>query len=204
MMEQDLSAEQKIKDAARKIFLEFGFDGCTTRQIAKEAGINVALVNYYFRSKNQLFQLVFKAVMEDFLKSMLEVFRTDLSLENKVRIFIEREFEFLAKHPDIPMFVINEMTKKQGCFVSEIGIVEQLAATGVFQESLKAQAEGRMRKIDMVSVMILLKANCHFPFMAKSLIQDLHKLSDESYQQQLTLHKQYVTEMIVGYLFPQK
>lgn len=202
MLVPDLSAEQKIKEAARKVFLEFGFDGCTSRQIAKEAGINVALVNYYFKSKNQLFQLVFKAVMEDFLNTMLEVFKTDLSLENKVRIFIEREFEFLSKHPDIPMFVIGQLSKQQGCSLSELGILEQLGATGIFEQCKKAQEEGKMRKIEIFSIMTILKANCHFPFMARPLIQDIHGMSDEDYEQKLTLHKQYVIEMIVGYLFP--
>lgn len=202
MLVPDLSAEQKIKEAARKVFLEFGFDGCTSRQIAKEAGINVALVNYYFKSKNQLFQLVFKAVMEDFLNTMLEVFKTDLSLENKVRIFIEREFEFLSKHPDIPLFVIGQLSKKQGCNLSELGLLQQLAATGVFEQCIKAQEEGKMRKVEIFSIMTILKANCHFPVMARPLIQDIHGMSDEEYEQKITLHKQYVIEMIVGYLFP--
>ena len=49
------STEEKIKEAAKRVFLGKGFSGCTSREIAKEAGMNVALVNYYFRSKNQLF-----------------------------------------------------------------------------------------------------------------------------------------------------
>ena len=73
-MSQDLSTELKIKEAAKRVFMAKGFDGCSTREIAKEAGMNVALVNYYFRSKGQLFKLIFQAALEDFMLAMIDVF----------------------------------------------------------------------------------------------------------------------------------
>ena len=93
-MKKDTTTEEKIKEAARTVFLTKGFEGCSSREIAKAAGMNVALVNYYFRSKSQLFQLIFKAAMEDFMESMIYVFNTDQPLEDKMRIFIEREYDF--------------------------------------------------------------------------------------------------------------
>ena len=88
-MEKDLSAEVKILEAARHIFVEKGFNGCSSREIAKEAGMNVALVNYYFKSKENLFQLVVSSIMKEFAHSIFEVFKSDLSLEQKTRILIE-------------------------------------------------------------------------------------------------------------------
>jgi TetR/AcrR family transcriptional regulator len=200
-MDKDLSTEAKIREAARRVFIAKGFDGCSSREIANEAGMNVALVNYYFRSKGQLFQLIFQAAMEDFLLSMLDVFSTDFSLENKTRIFIEREYDFLTKHPEIPGFIINELGRSEGCSWDK-NIRERIMDTGIFEECLKAQAEGRMRQIDLVSITILLMSNCQFPFLGRPLVQGIHRLTDEQYEQQLVLHKQYVTEMMVSYLFP--
>jgi AcrR family transcriptional regulator len=80
-MKKDQSTEEKIKEAARTVFLTKGFEGCSSREIAKAAGMNVALVNYYFRSKSQLFELIFKAALEDFMLSMIQVFSSDQSLE---------------------------------------------------------------------------------------------------------------------------
>ncbi len=205
-MSKDTSTEQKIKDAARRVFMSKGFSGCTSREIAKEAGINVALVNYYFRSKSQLFQLVCHAVMEDFMVSMVDVFALDLSLEQKIRIFIEREYEFLSKHPEIPNFIFNEMTREGG-FDHEFDhsyIMQKIDETGVFRESLEAQEKGLMRKVDLVSLTVLIMSNCQFPIMARKLIQGIHQLTPEQYDQQLVLHKQYVTEMIINYLFNSK
>lgn len=203
IMAKDQTTEEKIKEAAKRVFMAKGFAGCSSREIAKEAGMNVALVNYYFRSKSQLFQLIFKAAMEDFLTSMIGVFEQDMELETKLRIFIEREYEFLAKHPELPGFVIGEMAHPELCSFDEDRVIfDKILQTGVYQQAQEAQEAGLMRKIDLVSITLLIMANCQFPFMARPLIKGLHQLTDEAFDQQLLLHKQYVTEMMITYLFP--
>jgi len=200
-MSKELSTEEKIRTAAKNVFVAKGFDGCTSREIAKAAGMNVALVNYYFCSKKQLFKLIFDTVMEDFMLSTVEVFKKDLSLESKMRIFIEREYEFLTLHPDIPRFILSELSRGDKCEFDHAGILEKIAATGVFEELLEAQEKGIIRKIDLTNIMLMIMSNCHYPFMAKPLMKYLNSLSEEEYQERLTLQKQYVTEMLIGYLF---
>lgn len=200
-MSKELSTEEKIREAAKHVFIAKGFDGCTSREIAKAAGMNVALVNYYFCSKKQLFKLIFETAMEDFMLSTVEVFRKDLSLESKMRIFIEREFEFLTMHPDIPRFILSELSRGDKCEFDHAGILDKIASTGVFEELLEAQEKGVIRKVDLTNLMLLIMSNCHYPFMAKPLMKYLNSLSEEEYQERLMLQKQYVTEMLIGYLF---
>lgn len=200
-MSKELSTEEKIREAAKNVFIAKGFDGCTSREIAKASGMNVALVNYYFCSKKQLFKLVFEAAMEDFMLSTVEVFKKDLSLESKMRIFIEREYEFLTLHPDIPRFILSELSRGDKCEFDHVGILEKIADTGVLKELLDAQEKGIIRKIDLTNVMLMIMSNCHYPFMAKPLMKYLNGLTEEEYQERLTLQKQYVTEMLIGYLF---
>jgi TetR/AcrR family transcriptional regulator len=196
------STEETIRDAARRVFIAKGFAGCSSREIAKEAGMNVALVNYYFRSKNQLFQLIFHAAMEDFFVSMLEVFAAPMDLEEKLKIFISNEYDFFAKHPEIPRFIISELTR-EGCeFDEKAAIKERIEQTGIFQEALQAQEAGRMRKIDFFHIMILIMSNCQYPFMARPLIQQIHEIPTEAYQEKLALHKELVIDMVMSYLFP--
>ncbi|ASS49308.1 MAG: hypothetical protein A3D31_03715 [Candidatus Fluviicola riflensis] len=204
-MSQDLSTELKIKEAAKRVFMAKGFDGCSTREIAKEAGMNVALVNYYFRSKGQLFQLIFRAALEDFMLSMIDVFSTDLSLESKMRIFIEREYDFLTKHPEMPGFIIGEMSRADGCGAGNMyWMKDKIDETGIFRDIQKAQDAGEIRKMDLLSIALILMSNCHFPFLGKPFVQNALHVSDEHYEQQLVLHKQYVTEMMINYLFIKK
>ncbi len=204
-MSQDLSTELKIKEAAKRVFMAKGFDGCSTREIAKEAGMNVALVNYYFRSKGQLFQLIFRAALEDFMLSMIDVFSTDLSLESKMRIFIEREYDFLTKHPEMPGFIIGEMSRADGCGAGNMyWMKDKIDETGIFRDIQTAQDAGEIRKMDLLSIALILMSNCHFPFLGKPFVQNALHVSDEHYEQQLVLHKQYVTEMMINYLFIKK
>ncbi|WP_341906613.1 TetR family transcriptional regulator [Fluviicola taffensis] len=200
-MSKELSTEEKIREAAKNVFIAKGFDGCTSREIAKASGMNVALVNYYFCSKKQLFKLVFEATMEDFMQSTVEVFKKDLSLESKMRIFIEREYEFLILHPDIPRFILSELSRGDKFEFDHAAILEKIADTGVLEELLDAQEKGIIRKIDLTNVMLMIMSNCQYPFMAKSLMKYLNGLTEEEYQERLTLQKQYVTEMLIGYLF---
>jgi len=201
-MPKDSQAEEKIKAAAKRVFVQKGFSGCTSREIAKEAGTNVALVNYYFRSKNQLFILIYQSVTEDFLLSMVDVFSSKISLKEKISLLVDREFEFLGKHPEIPMFVINEMSRNKNDGIEPQIILSKLGATGIFQETIEAQEKGIMRKIDLVSIIMLIMANCQHPFMARLLHQQLNGLTDVQYNEQLIKHKEVVKEMLLNYLFP--
>jgi len=203
-MERDHTTETKIQDAARRVFISKGFNGCTSREIAKEAGMNVALVNYYFKSKGHLFDIVVSSVIKDFTLSMIDIFKGNMSLINKTRVFIDKEYDFLSKYPEIPNFIVNELGKKDKSFFDCLDIMTELNDSKIFEQITEAQKSGEMRKIDLMSIILLMMSNCHFPFIAKPMIQAIHSLKNEDYTQQLIIHKQYVTEMIVGYLFPSK
>ncbi|MBU3658669.1 MAG: TetR/AcrR family transcriptional regulator [Flavobacteriales bacterium] len=202
-MKNDLTTEQKIKAAAREVFIAKGFAACSTREIAKVSGMNVALVNYYFRSKTELFKLVFQDAMEEFVNSMVEVFSSDKSLEDKIRLLIEQEYEFLSRHPELPGFIVNELHREEGYEVDG-SYFEKLLNTGIVEECQRACAAGKMREIDLISLTLLIMSNCDFPFMSKNLMKGIHKLSNDAYENQLNTHKKIVTDMLVSYLFPQK
>ena len=201
-MKKDTSTEEKIKEAAKIVFLAKGFEGCTSREIASTAGMNVALVNYYFRSKSQLFKLIFQSAVEDFMLSMVHVFKTEQTLEDKMRYFIEKEYEFLAKHQELPNFIINEMNREDGCSIEHNHLFQQVAETGIFNDCIQELAAGRMREISLLSMILLIMSNCHYPTMSRKLMQSIHQISEEEYAAQLASHRNHVTEMIVAYLFP--
>lgn len=203
-MASTISTEEKIITAAKQVFISKGFSGCTSRELAKASGMNVALVNYYFRSKNKLFQLIFQTVMDEFFESMVSVFSSDRPLKEKLKLLIELEYEFLTKHPDIPRFIINELSRKDSDLIEVTHILPKIYNTGVIEQALTAQKNGEMRQVDLVGITMLIIANCHHPFMAKPLIIDLHNLTDAQYKDHLNAHQHMVTEMIINYLFPPK
>jgi len=202
-MKRDLSTEEKIKAAAKKVFMTKGFDGCSVRDIAKEVGSNVALLNYYFRSKEKLFELIFEGAMSDFLQAMIEVFSSELSLKEKTTLLIEKEFDFFIEHPELPMFILQAIHQNKGDNPTPSHFFEPIAKTGIFQQLEAAQANGEMRQISLRNVTILLMSNVHYPFMSKKLTQQFHGIDETTLQQDLLAHKNYVKEMIINYLFPQ-
>lgn len=199
-----MNTEEKIKQAAKEVFMTKGYEGCSSREIAKAAGMNVALVNYYFRSKGQLFQLVFETAMEDFVTTMVHVFGQEKSLREKISILIEKEYELLHQHPELPIFIINEINRDFSCVDKSSRLMEKIAATGIFLECQKAQDAGEMRKMDMINITLLIMSNCDFPFMGKNLFMGLHGISSEQMNTHLHRHKEIVKDMLINYLFPSK
>lgn len=200
-MKRDLSTSAKIKEAAKNVFLLKGFSGCSSREIATAAGENVALVNYYFRSKGKLFEQIFQSVIEESLSTMIVEFGSDLPLREKMRIFIKHEYAFLKKHPEIPFFILNEMNREDGFVLDTKAIMSKISETGIFEEILQAQKAGTMREISLVGIITLIMSNCQFPFMAKNLICQLLDLNKEEYPTNLDNHEQYVTDMLLDYFF---
>jgi TetR/AcrR family transcriptional regulator len=203
-MKKDISTEQKIKDAARAVFIAKGFSGCSTREIAKVSGMNVALVNYYFRSKSQLFQLIFNAAMEDFTNTMVEVFGRDLSLPEKMRILIEKEYEFLSQHPELPAFIIQETNRESGISHDNAGFFEKISKTGILQQCIEAQEKGEMREISIFNMTLLILSNCHYPFMSRNMMKSMLKMDDTQIKPNIDIHKKHVADLLIAYLFPKK
>src|SRR4051812_42533624 len=105
----DVSTEEKIKAAAKKLFTQKGFAATKTRDIAEEAGINLALLNYYFRSKQKLFEIVMRENVILFIGGMIDSIKTNqhLSFEKKLEILIDSYIDTLLANPDLPFFILS-------------------------------------------------------------------------------------------------
>src|ERR1700748_1771748 len=107
-IKQDSTTEEKIWDAARKVFIAKGMAGARMQDIADEAGINKALVHYYFESKEKLFTLVFEQEFKKLFTSLATVIAPALTLFKKIEQIVLLDMDRLTKFPDLPLFVINE------------------------------------------------------------------------------------------------
>ena len=106
----DVTTEQKIKEAARKVFTRKGYAATRTRDIAEEAGINLALLNYYFRSKQKLFeQIMFEKVQQLFGLIAPVLNDASTTLEFKVEQIVTLYIDMIKANPDLPLFVLSEI-----------------------------------------------------------------------------------------------
>lgn len=175
---QDPSTEEKIKEAARKVFTKKGFAAARTRDIAEEAGINLALLNYYFRSKEKLFDLVMRETMQEFIKGMKGVFNhEESSLLIKVQKIVDNYIDLFKIHPDIPMFVLSEMRTQPDKFIANMGIKSVLLESHFFKQIMQA-GKGKVHPLHFMMNLIGLTV---FPFIASPLLMRVGSLKQKEF-----------------------
>jgi len=120
-IEVDLSTEEKIKAAARTVFTKKGYAATRTRDIAEESGINLALLNYYFRSKEKLFELIMMEKLNSFFGTIAPILGDKtLTLEQKIAMVAENYTKVLTENPDLPLFILSEMRMNPEQFVTKL------------------------------------------------------------------------------------
>ena len=196
-MESTLTTEERIRQAATKVFLEKGFDGTTTRDIAAEAGINLALLNYYFRNKQKLFDLVFKDMFQLFFEGITTILSQSIPLKDKITALIDYDFSMLRQSPDLGFFVLGEMHRNPNGFVPSIA-----RSMVQFQEQLEeAHQAGLTRPVTAAHLMNIISANTQFVFLNKSVHVKVWKQTDAEFDAFVLEHENIISDMIISYLF---
>lgn len=162
-IETNISTEEKIKAAARKVFMQKGYAATRTRDIAEESGINLALLNYYFRSKEKLFHVVMAEKMHQFFGIILPIINdSSTSLETKIELMVSNYLNMLTANPDLPLFVLSEM-KCQSGKIKNILPVQKITGNISFIKQLKEKRSD----INPVHFLMNILGIIVFPFVAK-------------------------------------
>jgi AcrR family transcriptional regulator len=201
MKDKIINTEDRIKEAARKVFMKKGCKGTTSRDIAKEAGLNVALTNYYFRKKEKLFDIIFMEITHDFLDEILLVLNQPFDLSKKIRLIMEKELEVQAKDPDLFVFFYSEMRNNTENFLKRLGLGRKRFLekwTEQINENIKKKV---IRKIDPMAALTMVMGQMHFPIIALTLIMEIGEFTDETYKKFLEQQKEYAIEMVMNFLF---
>ena len=203
MTDLSLSTEDRIKEAATTTFLEKGFDGTTTRDIAKAAGLNSALVNYYFRSKEKLFAAVFSDMLNLFFQGFYEIVNKPITLKEKIAEMIEHDFQMFKSHSNLSIFIFSEVHRNPCNFLENTPINN--IAHSLFAKQLQEGIDaGEVRPISIQSVFLLMVANIQFIFQSRLMTMQIHQMNDTEYDQFAIDHKDIVIDMVTNYLFLEK
>ena len=165
------STEQKIFDAAHEVFTQKGMDGAKMQEIADRAGINKALLHYYYRSKEKLYEAVAKVVLSRAIPAVRQVIESDLPLEEKIRRFVETYIDIISKNTFIPLFIISEINKHPEHFINSI-LPKDLPRPEVFFQQVEDEiAAGRIRPIKPQHLIVNVISMCIFPFVGKPMMR---------------------------------
>jgi AcrR family transcriptional regulator len=190
------STENQILIAAREVFIVKGFEGTRMQEIADHAGINKALLHYYFRSKEKLFEAVFSEVAANLFPAMRQLLEAELGIREKLTFFIKIYLKALHENPFIPSFVINTLNSNTESFLKYIkkaGIKPLLLQKQIDEEA----ARGVIRAIKAEHLVVNIIALCVFPFVARPIVQNIFEMNDEEYQAYLSARESEIIDFVL-------
>jgi TetR/AcrR family transcriptional regulator len=165
------NTEVKILTAARKVFLERGFDGARMQHIADEAGINKALLHYYYRSKDKLFEAIFRDAFKTFLPAVGEIMKKEMTLRNKISSFIDHYYALLMSNPELPVFILHEIQRNPATLA---GMIMNHISPDHILKTLRADMKTYgCRAIDPKQLLVNMISMIAFPFAARPLMQKI-------------------------------
>lgn len=174
------NTEIRIKEVARKLFQEKGFDAVRTREIAAEAGINSALLHYYFRSKEKLFHIIMVesiSEMFSFLRQIINDPKTSLS--NKIDLIVNGYIDVIKGNPNLALFVLNELNSNSGKIITESGVVKDMLTKSYLFTQIKDQLQMKAIPISPLHIMLNTISLSVTPFLAHPLIEYLYDETED-------------------------
>lgn len=197
----DKNTEKRILEAAKEIFLKKGFDGARMQEIADTAGINKAMLHYYFRSKDRLFESIFNMAIANLFPKVSSILLSELDFEVKLRSFISEYIDFILKNPFLPNFIIHEMSSNPGRFIEHLAAIEIRPKLRLLQSQLNDKiSSGEYRNITIDQLIINVISMVIFPVAASPIIKHLLNKTDDEYSDMLSERKDIVTDFVLSSL----
>ena len=194
------SKEQQILEAAEKEFLEKGYNGARTTSIAKAADVTHAMLHYYFRTKEQLFEHIIDKKMSEIVPLMTHLFgNSDLPLVKRIEEAVSVHFDFVVANPDLPRFLINEvLPHKERCdlFRSKIENVLYLV-DNLQREVNEATASGEVEQFNVLLLFQSVLSLNIFPSVMANMIENLLGDNGQSMKEVLAQRKAENIELIM-------
>jgi TetR/AcrR family transcriptional regulator len=195
--QKDESTKQRILEAARKVFLEKGMAGARMQDIANEAGINKALLHYYFTSKDMLFEQIFLHTSATFVPHLNGVIESEAPLFEKIEHICEDYISMLMRNPYMPLFLINEVNKQDGDFLKRMWGKQKPNLTFFIQQVQSEVKKGNIKAIHPAHLYMNIMSMCVFPFLGKPMVQFMTKLSDKEFMMLMEERKKLVARFII-------
>jgi AcrR family transcriptional regulator len=195
---KDKNTEEQILKAAKFVFQSKGMVGARMQEIADEAGINKAMLHYYYRSKQMLFEAVFKNAFSLLAPQLNTILNDDSSIEEKIRNFTSNYISFVIEHPYLPNFVIQELNRNPE-FILIMKESRDFPNIEKFKKKLVKEVKNNIIKpISAEQLFINILALNIFPFVAKPLIMGLTNTDETTYINLIDQRKTEAADFIIN------
>ncbi len=195
--EHSVNVEEAIKTAAMQVFLKNGFKGARLQEIADLAGINRAMLHYYFRSKEKLFEMVFKEVIMKMHVRLTNVLHSPLPVKEKILAFVENFVLDGLANPDFDSFFINEFAQHPELLHEIIFRNGQDKPLLHFKREIEeANARGEIKADANILIMNMLSL-CAFPFVAKNMFKSVFQFDDQQLENIIRERLSVIQQMLI-------
>ena len=198
----EVGTEQRIFNAALEVFSRKGRDGARMQEIADCAGINRALLHYYFRSKSKLYEAVFAHGFKQFIGGLSQSLRSERSFESSLRTFVHGYMDYLCEHQDMARLMINECLSGGPTLESYLSaaIEKREEFPGLLMEDRIRQAieAGEIREVDPQHTMLTIVSACLFPFIALPTVRLFHPEAVTDFEEFVKERKQHIVDLILS------
>lgn len=192
------TTENEILKAAKEIFHLKGMDGTRMQEIADKANINKAMLHYYFKNKEVLFNAVFKSAFNMLAPQVNTILNDESDLFTKIQNFTSSYISFVIEHPYIPNFVIQEMNRNPE-FIMKLKTQENFPSLSKFKIQVEEAIENKIIKpISPESLFINIMSLNIFPFIGRPLLSALINVEEADYDQLLQNRKNEVASFIIN------
>lgn len=192
------TTESSILNAAKEIFERKGMAAARMQEIADEAGINKAMLHYYYRSKQLLFEAVFKSAFSMLAPQLNEIINADTSIFEKIRNFSTNYVAFVLKHPYLPNFIIQEFNRNPD-FVKKLIAEKKFPNISKFKQQVNEKVEeGVIIPIKAEQLFINIISLNIFPFIGAPLLKGFVNVSDDTYKQLMEDRKTEIADFIIN------
>jgi AcrR family transcriptional regulator len=186
------STEEKFKAAARVVFTKKGYAATKTRDIAEEAGLNLALLNYYFRSKEKLFDIVMSENLQQLFAFLVPIINDPTtSLDEKIDKVTVNYIDMLINNPDLPIFVLSEIRNNPKGFAEKL----QMDAKVLNSHFMKQIAE-KKKDINPIQFLISFMGMIIFPFVSRPVFQTSEAYKAETFTRLVQDRKKLIPQWL--------
>jgi len=209
-MDKDSSTENRILHAARTVFIRRGTSGARMQEIAEEAGVNQALLHYYFRSKERLSEAVFSEVAGRMFPAIIQILAGGDAIEKKVAHVVATYLDTMSRSPFLPGYLISELhhhPERVPQLLKGVAGIEVSTALEPVLEKLDSQISaeakaGRMRRISAQQFMANLISLCVFPFAAQPMLRAAFGLDEDGFAKFIATRRKELPQFIMNALTP--
>jgi TetR/AcrR family transcriptional regulator len=199
MTGNDKLTEEKIFEAATDVFIEKGMDGARMQDIADKAGINKALLHYYFRTKDKMFNAVFEMIAKQVFRKFAPVFDENLTLEEKIRFFFREHITFLQQNPRLPGFLLNEVNRNPERIRKLLSNVDiSNLWLKLYEQHEKELLDYNITKESLPQILISMAAISVFPFAAKGIVEVFLNKAGLEFNQYMEERKEFAADFVIN------